>query len=318
MRPWADRIPWGYVGACMRTLLTRSGRRWDVAARSTSVLLFSLLISAWAVMPVVLHLSGRFPTADVARLVEIQRAPGILYRDFAVEYPPLLTLIAVVLFRSHLVGEIAMVTVNAASVVGTFVILQGGWSRSAANVFLLLSLPVQLFMPFELDALTAMLAVGGLLLARRRKDVMGGAALGAAVLLKIWPRAASGDAETTTLDRRGRSPRRRNPRMADAGRRSRTPSGDDVPGCHWAGTSKAQWVRCCPRSQPSLTQVSLARNRTRAVRRSGASPRPGSDADLRRGTVPKDHPTSVTPTCEQPSPPRHLWKGAVTPPTWRP
>lgn len=149
--------------------------------------LIALIALSWLVMPAILILAGRYPSGDVHRFVEIYRASGTPYRDFPVEYAPLQALFIRSVFPTDMVGEILVVLVNASGTVGSFILLRRTWSLVAANIYLLLSLPLQLFMPFQIDAFVAMIALAAVVLARDGRQVLGGSAMAGAILFRLWP-----------------------------------------------------------------------------------------------------------------------------------
>ena len=125
---------------------------------------------------------------DVARIVEIATAGGKPYVAFPVEFPPLTTLlIRGIGGASPPIVAARVAAVNAASTLGCWLILKSRWSRATGRYFLWFALPLQLFMPFRLDALSVLLTVGALALADAGVQMIGGLAFAAAVLLRLWP-----------------------------------------------------------------------------------------------------------------------------------
>jgi hypothetical protein len=126
---------------------------------------------------------------DIGRFVQIAAHPGIPYRDFPVEFPPLQTLVIESLLRAD-VGQ-AAVRVALVSIVCDLAIawlLARSWSQPIAARYLILSLPLQIFMPFRLDYLPTVLAVAGAAVLRDRGDrALGGGLLATAAALKLWP-----------------------------------------------------------------------------------------------------------------------------------
>jgi len=125
---------------------------------------------------------------DARRYHQIATTHGLAYRDFPVEIPPL--------------GLIAIKLLNAPDVPGTAIRLAcfsfamqlvvtfglwKGWGLRAAYGYLVLTLPLALFLFFRIDLLAIALAVGGITLALRGKERTGGLLLAAAVLAKGWP-----------------------------------------------------------------------------------------------------------------------------------
>jgi hypothetical protein len=149
-------------------------------------LLIGLMAAIWVLMlwwdpGLTLH-------EDARRFVEISSAPGTPYRDFAVEYPPLETILVLVLGTGSdgaVVWKLAII--NGASTLGCWLLLRGFWSRRVATLFLWFALPIQFFMAFRLDALSVLMLVGAIVLADRRRTTSGGVLAALAVMFRIWP-----------------------------------------------------------------------------------------------------------------------------------
>lgn len=125
---------------------------------------------------------------DVARFVELATTPGMPYRDFPVEYAPLETLFVRLVFRTDLqvaLGRLAVLSLVCD--IGIFLVLRRFWGLRQGVVYLAISLPMQIFMPFRLDLLPVLLAVAGVGMSGRGRERTGGALLGAAILSKVWP-----------------------------------------------------------------------------------------------------------------------------------
>jgi hypothetical protein len=127
---------------------------------------------------------------DVARFAELANANGRPYVDFPVEYPPLTTaLVRVLGAGSTFVVMLQVGVLNAIGTLFTWIVLRRAWSKDAGRQFLWFMIPLQLFMPFRVDALSIALATVGIALATARKEIAGGLAVAAAVLLRVWPAA---------------------------------------------------------------------------------------------------------------------------------
>jgi hypothetical protein len=151
-----------------------------------------------AVVPLALASDGTGPSryrtlpGDAIRYHNIAISDGRPYRDFEVEYPPLMLAAieaidggdvrstTVRLMWSQLVLDVAIAAVVA-----------WGWGRRAAIAYLVLGLPflVYPFLYLRLDLLSVFLAVLGFALVRRRQPVAGGATLAVACFAKLWPLA---------------------------------------------------------------------------------------------------------------------------------
>jgi|1186.fasta_scaffold00229_3 hypothetical protein len=149
-------------------------------------LLIGLMVAIWAVM---LSWDPRLTLhEDARRFVEIASAPGAPYRDFAVEYPPLETILILLVGRGSdgaVVWRLAII--NAASTLGCWLLLRRFWSRRVATLFLWFALPIQFFMAFRLDALSVLLMIGAIVLAERRRTTSGGILAASGVMFRIWP-----------------------------------------------------------------------------------------------------------------------------------
>lgn len=141
---------------------------------------------------------------DARRYEAILSTPGTPYRDFEVEYPPVtLALLEVLgIGVDHAApdpdsgerdGNLSFLARVAASQLvlelGAAGLLAWAWNRRTGLAYLVLGTPFVVF-PFpyaRIDLLGVFLAVLALALVRKRHDRAGGAALGVAVLAKLWP-----------------------------------------------------------------------------------------------------------------------------------
>jgi len=161
------------------------------------VLLFVLLAGLrFAVVPIALASDATAPSryrilpGDARRFYKIASEDGRPYRDFEVEYPPVMVAAidvidggsvrstTVRLMWSQLVIDLAIAAVVAWS-----------WGRRAGIAYLVLGLPflVYPFIYLRLDLLSVFLAVLGIALVRRRHQNGGGAVLAIACFAKLWP-----------------------------------------------------------------------------------------------------------------------------------
>ena len=171
-----------------------SGEDWrDVARRLALLTLLVVGITAHAAQ---FFLSLRqfesgppvAPTTYVARFTEIGSAEGRPYRDFPVEYPPV-SLAAIEVAAgsngnetgAHLVWIILLCDL------ATVAALSWGWGSRTAVAYLFLTAPLLGFLYTTIDLIAVALAVGALALVVRGRDRLGGVALAAAVLAKVWP-----------------------------------------------------------------------------------------------------------------------------------
>jgi hypothetical protein len=167
-----------------------------VSARRFALLFVLLAGVRIAVVPIALASDATAPSryrilpGDARRFYKIASQDGRPYRDFEVEYPPVMVAAieaidggtvrstTVRLMWSQLVIDLAIAAVVA-----------WAWGRRAGIAYLLIGLPFLLY-PFiylRLDLLSVFLAVLGIALVRRRHQYGGGAALAIACFAKLWP-----------------------------------------------------------------------------------------------------------------------------------
>ena len=170
------------------------GRR---ARTSRAMLILAVLLIAARVVSVPIALSqdatkGRRKvlTGDVSRFHAIAVHRHTPYRDFSVEYPPLM-LGAIEVLDGGTLRSATVATMWSQLLLDLIVaaLLAWGWGRRASLAYLIIGLPF-VFYPFlylRLDLLSVALAVGGLALVRRRRPALGGAALALACFAKVWP-----------------------------------------------------------------------------------------------------------------------------------
>ena len=161
------------------------------------LLLFVLLAGVrFAVVPIALSSDATAPSkyrilpGDARRFHTIASHDGQPYRDFAVEYPPVMVAAIEVIdggtFRSttvRLMWSQLVVDLAIAAVVAW------AWGRRAGIAYLVIGLPFLLY-PFiylRLDLLSVFLAVLGIALVHRRHQYAGGATLALACFAKLWP-----------------------------------------------------------------------------------------------------------------------------------
>ena len=148
----------------------------------------ALILVAWAVM--LLWTPGSILRDDPFRFMQIATTPGTPYRDFPVEYPPLETLLAVAIGGSSPIGvAVKVAVVNALCTLGCWWLLRRHWSAEAGTVYLWCVLPIQLFMPFRIDALSVVAILGAFVVADRGRERGAGLLAAAGVLVKLWPLA---------------------------------------------------------------------------------------------------------------------------------
>jgi hypothetical protein len=171
-----------------------SREEWIVVARRLALL--ALLVVGITAHVVQFYLALRqfesgppvASTTYVARFTEIGSAEGRPYRDFPVEYPPV-SLAAIEVTAgpngnetgAHLVWLILLF--DLATVAG----LSFGWGPRTAVAYLFLTAPLLGFLYTTIDLIAVALAVWALALVVRGRDRLGGVAMAAAILAKVWP-----------------------------------------------------------------------------------------------------------------------------------
>jgi hypothetical protein len=161
-------------------------RAHDEPVSQSEWIALALLICVWTGM--LLWTPGSTLRDDPYRFMQIATSPGSPYRDVPVEYAPLETLaIEVVGGSTPFSVAVRVAIVNGICTIGCWWLLRRHWSAEAAAVYLWVSLPIQLFMPFRIDALSVFAILGSFVLADRRHPRAGGVLAAGSVLLKVWP-----------------------------------------------------------------------------------------------------------------------------------
>ena len=112
-----------------------------------------LMVLVWIVM--LLWTPGSTLRDDPFRFMQIATSRGTPYRDFPVEYPPLETVLVLLIGKATPLGvALRVALVNAFSMLGCWWLLRRHWSPTVGVLFLWFSLPLQLFMPFRVDAVS--------------------------------------------------------------------------------------------------------------------------------------------------------------------
>jgi hypothetical protein len=126
--------------------------------------------------------------ADVGRAFRIATSPAIPYRTFPVEFMPLQTA-ADRLLAGGTIGAAATRIALLAFVgdVAAAAALLWGWGRRIAATYLILALPLLPFLYLRFDLVSVALAAWAYASLRRRHEELGGAALGLALMAKLWP-----------------------------------------------------------------------------------------------------------------------------------
>src|SRR5450631_137138 len=171
-------------------------RPWASRSHAFGWLALALIVARVAAVPITLSQDEVYGahgplTGDIRRFHSITSSHrGDPYRDFPVEYPPVM-LGAIELLDSsttHAAIVATMWTQLALDLIVVALILWG-WGRRAALAYLIIGFPLICypFLYLRLDLLSVALAVAGLALVRRRRPAWGGAVLAVAVFSKLWP-----------------------------------------------------------------------------------------------------------------------------------
>jgi Glycosyltransferase family 87 len=126
--------------------------------------------------------------ADVGRAFRVATSPATPYRNFPVEFMPLQTA-ADRLLAGGTIGAAAIRIALLAFVadIAVFGAMVWGWGRRVAATYLIFALPLLPFLYLRFDLVSVALAAWAYAWLRRNHEELGGAALGLAVMAKLWP-----------------------------------------------------------------------------------------------------------------------------------
>jgi hypothetical protein len=125
--------------------------------------------------------------SDAARYHRIAEQPGVPYRDFPVEYPPVLVgLVEGISGRSFPPFFHLLVVLQIAADVGCALLIRRRWGERAGLGYLVLSFPMIPVVITRLDLLPTFAAVAAVFLIAGKKERAGGAVLAIATLTKLW------------------------------------------------------------------------------------------------------------------------------------
>jgi hypothetical protein len=128
--------------------------------------------------------------ADVGRAFRIATSPAIPYRNFPVEFMPLQTAADRFLAGGTIGAAAVRIAILAfAADLAAAGALLWGWGRRAVASYLILALPLLPFLYLRFDLVSVALAAWAYAWLSRRREELGGAALGLAVMAKLWPLA---------------------------------------------------------------------------------------------------------------------------------
>lgn len=134
-----------------------------------------------------------FRSAEALRAHQIASAPGVPYRDFPVEYPiGGLGIVELAGSSTEDAARVILALIAFGADLGAFAAVRYGWGASAARRYLVIGTPLLIFIYRRSDLVAVALATLGLAVIERRRgevgrSAFGGAALGAAALVKLWP-----------------------------------------------------------------------------------------------------------------------------------
>lgn len=164
--------------------------RAGVTARIVRLRPDELGLLALRVLALVAVIAGvpHVPNAAAQRFVEIAHAPGLPWRDGAVEYAigDWLVIRAVGWGSVGLARALLGLVAFGADLVAWRAVASG-WGRAAATRYLWLGAPLLVFIYRRSDLVAVALAAAGLALASRGRERAGGVSLAGAVLAKLWP-----------------------------------------------------------------------------------------------------------------------------------
>jgi hypothetical protein len=156
---------------------------WDRRLGTLALLQGAHVLLAVLILP-------QLPARDgyLDRYQILHESTGRPYRDFAVEYPPVLILMVDALASdTESVTARHLVLMSLAADAVLVLVLLRDRGRESANRYLALTLPLVPFFVATLDIVSVMLCVSGVVLCRRDRERAGGAIIALAILTKVWP-----------------------------------------------------------------------------------------------------------------------------------
>jgi hypothetical protein len=157
-----------------------------------SALPAALVMVRVLVLALVILGAGRRPVTDVQILQaeRIASSPATPYRNFPVATMPLETATDRTVGGDGASATAARIALLAfIADLATAFALAWGWGRRPAIVYLLLGLPLLSFIYLRFDLISVALAAWAIAWTKHRREALGGAALGVAVMAKLWPLA---------------------------------------------------------------------------------------------------------------------------------
>ncbi|TMK37925.1 MAG: DUF2029 domain-containing protein [Actinobacteria bacterium] len=149
-----------------------------------------LVVVRILVLALVVLGAGRHPVTDVHVLhaERIATSPATPYRNFPVATMPLETATDRTIGGAGAAATAVRIAILAfLADLATAAALAWGWGRRPAIVYLVLGLPLLSFIYLRFDLVSVALAAWAVAWTRHRGEALGGAALGVAVMAKLWP-----------------------------------------------------------------------------------------------------------------------------------
>ena len=181
----AAGLPEGHAGEGPGSSVGRTVLGAALVAARLILLFLPLVLAVDKALPA---RTGRVVIPDASRYQQILNHAGRPYRDFPVEYPPVLLGAARLLHGSTVIGTLVRLGfLSLALDLGIAGLLWRRWGGDVALAYLALGLPLAFFVYFRLDLLSVALALIGVWLVKRRREVSGGLSLALAFFTKFWP-----------------------------------------------------------------------------------------------------------------------------------
>src|SRR3954467_8101986 len=156
--------------------------------RPSTGLLGGLVAIHLLVLVVIITKAASLVDADVGRAFRIATSPAVPYRNFPVEFMPIQTAVDRLLAGGSIGAAAVRIAILAfAADVATAWALAWGWSRRTSAGYLVLALPLLPFLYLRFDLVSVALAAWAYAWLRQEHEEMGGAALGVALMAKLWP-----------------------------------------------------------------------------------------------------------------------------------
>ena len=156
---------------------------WDRRIGTLALLIVGHLLLAVLILP-------QLPARDgyLDRYQVLHEATGRPYRDFEVEYPPVLIIVVdAVAGDTEPATAWRLVFLSLAAEAALVLLLYRDRGRETATRYLALTLPLVPFFVATLDIVSVTLCVSSVVLCRRNRERVGGTIFALAILTKVWP-----------------------------------------------------------------------------------------------------------------------------------